>query len=62
MTDELESDLPPLLTTGIACTRLIADPAAWINRRVETIELLSREETRRRVSIASAFPTRSSTS
>ena len=42
--------LPPI-AAGVACTSLIADPARWINRRVETIELLSREETRRRVSI-----------
>jgi hypothetical protein len=51
MRDEVEPYRPPLLTAGIACTRLIADPADWINRRVETIELLSHEETRRRVSI-----------
>jgi hypothetical protein len=50
MPEDVESELPPLLTAGVACTRLIADPAGWINRRVETIELLSREETRRRVS------------
>lgn len=36
---------------GFAATELIAHPATWINRRVETIELLSHEETRRRVSI-----------
>jgi len=36
---------------GTACTRLIADPKAWINRRVETIEMLTHEETRRRVSV-----------
>lgn len=41
----------PLVSAGIACAPLIADPASWINRRVETIELLSREETRWRVSI-----------
>ena len=51
MPDEVEPEHPPFLTAGIACTRLIAEPAAWINRRVETIELLSHEETRRRVSI-----------
>jgi hypothetical protein len=39
------------LEAGIASVRLIADPASWINRRVETIEILSHEETRRRVSI-----------
>lgn len=39
------------LAAGIASTELIANPASWINRRVETIELLSHEETRRRVSI-----------
>jgi len=36
---------------GAAACLLIADPKSWINRRVETVELLSREETRRRVSI-----------
>lgn len=51
MPDEAEPELPPFLTAGMACTRLIADPTEWINRRVETIELLSHEETRRRVSI-----------
>jgi hypothetical protein len=51
MPDEVEPYRPPLLTAGITCTQLIADPAEWINRRVETIELLSHEETRRRVSI-----------
>lgn len=35
----------------MACTALIANPQLWINRRVETIEMLSHEETRRRVSI-----------
>jgi hypothetical protein len=39
------------LEAGIASVRLIADPASWINRRVETIEILSHEETRRRVSV-----------
>jgi hypothetical protein len=39
------------LKAGIAASELIADPARWINRRVETIELLSHEETRRKVSI-----------
>ena len=39
------------ITAGIAAAELIADPARWTNRRVETIELLSQEETRRRVSI-----------
>jgi hypothetical protein len=39
------------LKAGIAASRLIAHPATWINRRVETIELLANEETRRRVSI-----------
>lgn len=39
------------LEAGIASVQLIADPASWINRRVETIEILSHEETRRRVSI-----------
>jgi hypothetical protein len=39
------------LTAGIASAELIANPASWINRRVETVELLSQEQTRRRVSI-----------
>jgi hypothetical protein len=41
----------PLLIAGIASAPLISDPQSWINRRVETIELLSHEETRRQVSI-----------
>ncbi len=36
---------------GAACAELIADPKSWINRRVETVEMLAQEETRRRVSI-----------
>jgi hypothetical protein len=39
------------LNAGVAASPLISNPASWINRRVETIELLSHEETRRRVSI-----------
>jgi hypothetical protein len=35
----------------MAATELVASPSTWINRRVETVELLSHEETRRRVSI-----------
>lgn len=42
---------PDLLKAGSACAELIANPKAWINRRVETVEMLTREETRRRVSI-----------
>jgi hypothetical protein len=36
---------------GSACAELIANPKGWINRRVETVEMLAQEETRRRVSI-----------
>ena len=36
---------------GFACAELIAEPQQWINRRVETVEMLSQEETRRRVSV-----------
>lgn len=43
--------MPAFLRAGIACTPLLADPKAWINRRVETIEMLTHEETRRRVSV-----------
>jgi len=62
MPDNVEPEYPPLLAAGIACTRLIADPAGWINRRVETIELLSHEETRRRSRSTSASPINSSPS
>jgi hypothetical protein len=31
----------PILEAGIAAAPLIARPATWINRRVETIRLLS---------------------
>lgn len=48
---EGEEATPQVITAGMACTELIASPASWINRRVETVELLSREETRRRVSV-----------
>src|SRR6201996_2012042 len=41
----------PILEAGIAAAPLIARPATWVNRRVETIRLLSHEETRRQVSI-----------
>lgn len=40
-----------LIDAGVASAALIADPKSWINRRVETVEMLSQEETRRRVSI-----------
>jgi hypothetical protein len=47
--------MPPpadsFLEAGFACARLIAEPKSWINRRVETVEMLSQEETRRRVSV-----------
>lgn len=39
------------IDAGVASAALIADPRSWINRRVETVEMLSQEETRRRVSI-----------
>ena len=42
---------PDLIDAGLACAELIARPQQWINRRVETVEMLSQEETRRRVSI-----------
>lgn len=42
---------PDFIDAGIACAELIADPKGWINRRVETIEMLTQEETRRRVSV-----------
>lgn len=42
---------PTLIEAGVACVELIGDPKSWINRRVETVEMLTQEETRRRVSI-----------
>lgn len=42
---------PSFIEAGFACAKLIADPKSWINRRVETVEMLTQEETRRRVSI-----------
>jgi hypothetical protein len=33
------------------CTDLLVGPETWINRRVETVELLSHQETRRKVSV-----------
>jgi hypothetical protein len=50
-TDPNDPYIPALFDAGTASTALIADPAHWINRRVETVEMLSSEETRRRVSI-----------
>jgi hypothetical protein len=49
------------ITAGIAATDLLAEPSTWINRRVETIELLSHEETRRRVSIDFTLPEKKKT-
>ena len=47
--------MPPadssFIDAGVACAKLIAEPKSWINRRVETVEMLSQEETRRRVSV-----------
>jgi hypothetical protein len=45
------TDDTQLIDAGIAAAPLIADPKSWINRRVETIELLSHEEVRRQVSV-----------
>ena len=42
---------PDFLAAGTACADLVAYPKRWINRRVETVEMLSQEETRRRVSV-----------
>lgn len=44
-------ETPKAVIAGAACTRLIAEPATWINRRVETVELLTGDETRRKVSV-----------
>ncbi|HKG02916.1 MAG TPA: hypothetical protein VKB03_07030 [Conexibacter sp.] len=46
-----QPDHTQLIDAGIAAAPLIADPKSWINRRVETIELLSHEEVRRQVSV-----------
>lgn len=42
---------PSFIEAGFTCAKLIADPKSWINRRVETVEMLTQEETRRRVSV-----------
>ncbi|MDX6679608.1 MAG: hypothetical protein QOE31_3660 [Solirubrobacteraceae bacterium] len=42
---------PSFIEAGVACAQLIAEPKSWINRRVETVEMLTQEETRRRVSV-----------
>lgn len=47
-----------LARAGFACSELISNPAGWINRRVETVEILSHEETRRRVSVDFTLPER----
>lgn len=47
MTD-LDGDF---IDAGFLTSELLTDPDSWINRRVETIEMLSKEETRRRVSV-----------
>lgn len=39
------------LRAGVTAGELLAHPAAWIHRRVETVELLTHEETRRQVSV-----------
>jgi len=51
MNDETNLHALPPLDAGVACTDLLVEPGSWINRRVETIEMLSYEETRRRVSV-----------
>lgn len=50
MVREIEYD-EALIATGLAAAPLIVEPENWINRRIETVELLSHEETRRQVSI-----------
>lgn len=42
---------PAFLHAGMAAIPLVTDPKRWINRRVETIEVLSHEQTRRQVSV-----------
>jgi hypothetical protein len=39
------------MAAGVAVIPLVTDPKRWINRRVETIEVLSHEQTRRQVSV-----------
>jgi hypothetical protein len=39
------------IAAGLAAAPLIAQPSTWINRRIETVHLLSHEETRRQVSV-----------
>lgn len=44
----------------MASVPLVSEPQSWINRRVEAVELLSHEETRRRVSIDFTLPSNAS--
>jgi hypothetical protein len=44
--DGSPTDSDAFVAAGIRCAMLLEDPTAWINRRVETVELLSAEETR----------------
>lgn len=53
---ELSEYTDAQIAAGVASTPLIVDPRAWINRRVEAVELLSHEETRRRVSVDFTLP------
>lgn len=48
--------LHPLAEAGFRSSQLVANPERWINRRVETVEMLSQEETRRRVSVDFTLP------
>lgn len=45
-----------LVEVGWGCSELIAFPSDWVNRLVETIEMLSQEETRRWISVDFTLP------
>jgi len=49
--DDEDEEFDQWWLAGTACLPLIAEPSRWVNRQVETIEMLSHEDTRRRVSI-----------
>ncbi|HMT06311.1 MAG: hypothetical protein KDB48_05270 [Solirubrobacterales bacterium] len=49
-------EIDPIFEAGFLCAPLVTHPSNWINRRVETVEMLSHEETRRRVSVDFTLP------
>lgn len=44
-------DVDPDVAAGLACGFLLEQPELWVHRRVETVEVLTQEETRHRISV-----------